>query len=341
MHAQMPLRRASTEDAPHYQTRVVWQVWACCLVLVLLCYTGVVVIEIPHVKSHYVAWPKTLMVANKVREIITSVTVLMMEVYLLSSSSLALETSNQYLNLLPASGRHSARLSTDAWLAVSGVVFLAGNCLVLSSYIFYLIQKGDNWYIYFVFTQYIETILYLLINSFVISYFYTVILLFCGVFERIKTQLLEACSKSKDGTDVNLQKSIFGREVSVQPPDIDTNSSKHMRTKVKANKASEDLTKITKDCQRTLTQLHLLQHSLNRFLGLPITLIMLTSVVYSLLACFYLSYMSHVTSAMQLMSVSYFMIGILPELLLSNLPVLLQTKVRSLGIIVSITITWR
>ena len=324
-------RRASSERPPRFHTRAGWRVWAWCVGLILVCYVTLVVFEVPRVGTRYSTWPATLMVANKVREMITSLTVLITEIYLLASSSRAVETANLYLDLLPASGRRPATIQTDLCVAVSGVLFLGGNCVVLASYVYYLTYNGICGYIFYVITQYVETILYLLINCFVVTYLYTVVLLFCAVFERIKRQLVEACSKCDVTEDVNLRRIIFNMyrgETNVQPPDIDTDAATHRRANSKANKGGEDLVKIAKDSRRTLTQLHLLHYSLNRYLGLPITLIMLISVVYSILACFYLSFMYFMTNAMRVMSVSYFMIGFLPQILLSNLPVLLQTQVR-------------
>ncbi|KAK8383283.1 hypothetical protein O3P69_011632 [Scylla paramamosain] len=262
--------------------------------------------------------------------------VLVTEVYLLASSSSAVETVNQYLDLMPVSRRRPATLLTDLWVAVSGVLFLGGNCIVLTSYVYYLIHNGICGYIFHVITQYIETILYLLINCFVITYLYTVILLFCVVFERIKRQLIGVCSRLDVREDVNIHKIIlkmYEGEASVQPPDTESDVATHRRAN-KANKVSEDLKRIAKDCRRTLSQMHLLHYSLNRYLGLPITLIMLTSVVYSILACFYLSYMYFMTTAMRIMSVSYFLIGVLPQILLSNLPVLLQTQDEELRLLI-------
>ncbi|XP_045113754.1 uncharacterized protein LOC123506010 [Portunus trituberculatus] len=330
-------RRASAERPPRYHARTGWRVWAWCLGIILVCYVTLVVFEVPRVGTRYSAWPATLMVANKVREMITSLTVLVTEVYLLASSSRAVETTNQYLDLLPASGRRPATLTTDLCVAVSGLLFLGGNCIVLASYVYYLSYNGICGYIFYVITQYVETILYLLINCFVIAYLYTVILLFCTMFEKMKRQLVEACSKWDISEDVNLRRIIsqmYACEASVQPPDTDTDVVTHRRVNSKANKGSEDLARVAKDCRRTLTQLHLLHYSLNRYLGLPITLIMLTSVVYSILACFYLSYMFFMTNAMRVMSVSYFMIGVLPQILLSNLPVLLQTQEDELRLLI-------
>ncbi|XP_063883953.1 uncharacterized protein LOC135112926 [Scylla paramamosain] len=337
MHAsEAGHRRASAERPPRYQARVGWRVWAWCLGLILVCYVTLVLFEVQRVNTRYSSWPTTLMVANKVREMITALTVLVTEVYLLASSSSAVETVNQYLDLMPVSRRRPATLLTDLWVAVSGVLFLGGNCIVLTSYVYYLTYNGICGYIFYVITQYIETILYLLINCFVIAYLYTVILLFCVIFERIKRQLVGACSRLDVREDVNIHKIIlkmYEGEASVQPPDTESDVATHRRAN-KANKVSEDLKRIAKDCRRTLSQMHLLHYALNRYLGLPITLIMLTSVVYSILACFYLSYMYFMTTAMRIMSVSYFLIGVLPQILLSNLPVLLQTQDEELRLLI-------
>lgn len=328
-------RRAAAERPPRYQARAGWRVWTWCLGLILVCFVTLIAFEVPNVTTRYSSWPMTLTVANRVREMITSVTVLVTEVYLLTSSSRAVETANQYLDLLPDSRRSSATLLTDVCVVVCGVLFLGGISLILTAYVYYLTYNGICGYIFYVITQHVEIILYLLINCSVISYLYTVILLFCSVFEKIKRQLVEASSKCYVGEDVNLHKIIlkmYECEASVQPSDTETDFTTHRRPNTKANKGSDDLPRTAKHCRRTLTQLHLLQYSLNRYLGLPITLIMFTSIVYSILACFYMSFMFFLTNAMRVMSVAYLLIGVLPQILLSNMPVLLQTQVRPTNI---------
>lgn len=329
--AAKPSRKESKSASKHYQASLGLRFWAGCVALVMLCHVIAAVMQIPQ-NYHAFRHQKTLRVANKVREIITSLTIVAMEAHIMSTSSLAILTADQCLDLLPASRGHSSKLFADVSVAVSSVLFIISSISVLISYVIHIqlvpnIEQG----VLYLFTQYVETIIYILVNAFVITYLYTVIQIQCGAFEAVREQLKEAWTRKAEEEPplptISYSKHCLG-ETKAKLPKNSLGSCTHLQTKYNVNKFGEDLGKVTKNIRVILAQVHALQRSLKRFLGLPITLIMLISVVYSILACFFLSYIGTMTVAVFLMSISYFTMALVPQLLLSNFPVLLQNQVR-------------
>lgn len=322
----------SKSGSRHYQASLGWRLWAGCVALLMVCHVIAALLEIPNPSSEFMK-QKTLSVANKVREIITNLTVVVMEVHLLSKSSLALLTASQCLDLLPASREHSGSLSSHVLVALSGVLFIISSSSVLTSYVVHAHMRCDltQGGVVYVFTQSVETIIYILVNAFVITFLYIVIQILCGALRTVRKQLKEAWMRKKRAGDVVTPPIPYCkmclREIKAKIPSKDFGSNTNSQTKRHIIKVGEDLTKITKNSREILMQLHALQRSLNHFLGLPVTVIMLISVVYSILACFFLSYMNMVTAWMRVMAASYFTMALMPQLLLSNFPVLLQTQV--------------
>lgn len=321
----------SKNSSKYYEVRLGYRIWTGCVALVMLCHAVVALFEIPNTNQKFTT-QVTLLVANKVREVITSLTVVVMEVYLLSKSSLALLTASQCLDLLPASHGHSSSFSSNVWVTVSGIFFIICNIVVLTSYVAHsthVERNIKNEAILYSFTQCTETIIYLLVNTFVIIFFYTVIQILCGVLENVRKQLMEAWATKQKWESATQQTPCVLpchaetiAKGSSTDPSFCTHAGKNSKVKF-----PEDLADVTKSSRTMLAQLQTLQRSLNRYLGLPVTLIMLTSVIYSILACFYLSYMRRMTGWMRLMSISYLAMAIVPQLLLSNFPVFLQTQV--------------
>lgn len=329
--AAKPSREESNSGSKHYKASVGWRLWVGCVVLVMLCHVIAALMQIPRI-NHNFRQQTTLRVANKVRETITSLTVVAMEAHLLSTSSLALLTAGQCLDLLPDSRGHSSNFFSDVSVAVSGVLFIISSSFVLTSYVIHIqVRQNFEEGVLYLFTQYVETTIYILVNAFVITFLYTVIQINCGALETVRKQLKEAWTRKRE-EEAALPTILYGKhglgETKAKVPKNDLSSSTHSQTKYNVTKFDEDLGKVTKNIRVILAQLHALQRSLKRFLGLPVTLIMLISVVYSILACFFLSYMDTMTASMLLMSISYFTMALVPQLLLSNFPVLLQTQVR-------------
>lgn len=82
-----------------------------------------------------------------------------------------------------------------------------------------------------------------------------------------------------------------------------------------------------KEIQKNLLAVHAFHRSLIDYLGALITLMMLTSVVYCILSCFYLSYLHQFNIPKRFMSVAYLVMAILPVVVLANIPVMLQSQV--------------
>lgn len=81
------------------------------------------------------------------------------------------------------------------------------------------------------------------------------------------------------------------------------------------------------EVQTMLIEVRQFHQLLNDYLGPLITLIILTSLVYSILSCFYLFNFTQFSLAMRAVSVSYVGLAFLPLVVLTNIPVMLQTQV--------------
>ncbi|KAK3856445.1 hypothetical protein Pcinc_037239 [Petrolisthes cinctipes] len=294
-----------------YRNSTWLKLWSVLVWLSLVCYSILVLYRVPTFRNGTISRDQTLLIAHKVRDLITPPTLVTMTLNFLLKSSSALEivrNCERIENELTRSSTNPRRVLC-LFVMTTGVLFITGYCCILTTYggYFFLVPSLDTS------TQMYENVFYFLVTSFVMIFYYHKVMLLCHAYERLKISFLEGFREEQqhEGEDLQLENIAENcttpyhpwwrqnKTLSVSHGDIlypetvrtlQTNNRSTGIQEMRRQKKTKHKQKVAREGMATLANLHNLHRQLNSYLGLPLTLIMTTSVIYSVLACFYFSY---------------------------------------------------
>ncbi|ROT83766.1 hypothetical protein C7M84_023045 [Penaeus vannamei] len=304
-----------------------WVWWSRLVYLVILAYMAEYFWELWMGIRKYI-YTNTMHAANKVNDTLNLVGLLSLFSYLMWKKSSALELVTEMRKVPRPRRRHSSGKTLEGLLmTLAMVVFTTGHVIILENYVTMMFSKPSV----AMASDILETLLFLLIISFTMGFYYAAICLISSAYDDITSNLSELRDSESDAargsptppflhpqTDPTT-KPISASQTTAEDPLAATISYKPER--------AFDNENLLRDAAARLVRLHRIHRLLHAYLSFPITVALFTSVATTILSFFYISFWAMLDVRTRVLALGYTAVSLLPSLVFFNIPPVLQCQV--------------